>query len=322
MKMFDLQAHYRRTLLALTFLLTFVLLVAGCANLQAIRQFAQSSTEAETYKAIASDYAAVPEREKYYSLTKFHAAYDKEKKARGDQIKALIDIQKVIAEYMDALGELAADELVSYDKSIDSLTEGLKATKALDDAEIQAFGAITKLLARAMTDAYRQKKLNQVITEANAPLQTLISAQIRFVKIYIKVLDVEKGAIDSYYGGVIISAVQGNLLKSKGVDNSVLEKKMKALDSHYGDIIIGEINDPTQQGILILVRDNMQEKMDTISKKQETARHYIEVLKTIGEGHQKLFDGRYKLTSPELLADIKGYSKYITDMTNAIKALK
>jgi hypothetical protein len=319
---FDLQAHYRRTLLALASLLTFVLLVAGCANLQAIRQFAQSSTEAETYRAIANDYAEVQEREKYYSLTKLHAEYDKDKKVRKDQTKALLDIQKVIAEYMRALGELAADELVSYDKSISYLTEGLKATKSIDTAQIQAFDAITKLLARAMTDMYRQKKLNQVITEANAPLQTLVSAQIKFVEIYINVLDTEKKSIDRYYGKVIISAVKGNLLKFKGIDNSVIEKKMKALDRHYGDIIIGEINDPIQQGILILVRDNMQEKMDTISKKQEAAKHYIEILKTIGEGHQKLFDGRYKLKSPELLAVIKSYSKYITDMTNAIKALK
>ena len=82
------------------------------------------------------------------------------------------------------------------------------------------------------------------------------------------------------------------------------------------------INDPTKQGLLILVRDNMQEKIATISKKQETGRHYVEVLKTIGEGHQKLFDGRNKLSSPELLAAIKSYAKYINDIINTVKALK
>lgn len=65
----------------------------------------------------------------------------------------------------------------------------------------------------------------------------------------------------------------------------------------------------------------MQNKIDTISRKQKSAQNYIEVLKTIGEGDQKLFDGRYKLKSPELLAAIKDYAKYITDLVNAVKAL-
>ena len=320
--MLNLQTHHRRTLLPLACLLTFILLATGCANLQAIQQFAKSSTEAETYKAIVDDYAQVPERAKYYIFAKNQSVFDQQKKERSDQVKALMDMQTVIAEYMKALGELAADDLVSYDKSIDSLTAGLKETKALNDTELKAFGSISKLLAKAMADGYRQKKLNEVITEANEPLQTLILAQTKFVEIYIKDLDEEKKSIDRYYGEVIVSALQNNLQKSQDVDQNVLEKELKALDRHYGDIVIGEINDPNQKGILILVRDNMQQKMDTISKKQETARHYIDVLKTIGQGHQKLFDGRYKLTSPGLLAAVKAYAKYISDMTNAVKALK
>jgi hypothetical protein len=319
--MFELGIHPRRKLLHGLVLVTFFL-VAGCANLQAIRQFAQSSTDAETYKAIANDYAAVPEQEKYYSMAKFHAYWDQQKKQRGAQVKDLLAIQKVIAEYMKALGELAADDLVSYDKSIDSLAAGLKATKALDDTEIKAFGAITKLLARAAADGYRQKKLNEVITEANAPLQTLISAQIKFVNLYIKSIGAEKKSIDRYYGDVILAALHENLLKSKGPDRAVIATKIKALNNHYGDIIMQEIKDPTQQGILILIRDDMQQKLDAMAKKQENAQNYIGILKTIGDGHQKLFDERYNLKSPVLLATIKSYASQINDMMNAVKALK
>jgi hypothetical protein len=320
--MVTFRAHPRRTLVLWIVLLALVSLATGCADLQAIRQFAQSSTEAETYQAIANDYAAVPEREKYYSLTKFHASYDQQTKERNAQVQALLDIQRVITEYMKALGELAADELVSYDTSIDALAEQVKATKALDDAQIQALGGITKLLARAVTDRYRQKKLNQVITEANTPLQTLIAAQIKFVNIYIKTLDAEKLSIDRYYGDVILSALDENLRNAKDVDKAVIATKKKALDNHYGDIIMNEIKDPTQQGVLILIRDDMQHKSDTLSKKQESARDYIEILKTIGAGHQKLFEERNKLKSALLLATIKSYASQINDLMNAVKALK
>jgi hypothetical protein len=198
----------------------------------------------------------------------------------------------------------------------------VKATKALDDAQIQALGGITKLLARAVTDRYRQNKLNQVITEANTPLQTLIAAQIKFVNIYIKTLDAEKQSIDRYYGDVILSALDENLRNAKDVDKAVIATKKKALDNHYGDIIMNEIKDPTQQGVLILLRDDMQQKSVEISKKQESARDYIDILKTIGAGHQKLFEERNKLKSALLLATIKNYASQINDMMNAVKALK
>lgn len=322
--MLDLPPHQRRKLLPLAGWLTVAVVAAGCANLQAIRQFAQSSTDAETYKTIATDYTKISEREKYYSRTRVYEQYDQQEKRRRKQRKALLDIQKVIAEYMEVLGELAADEPVSYDKSIGSLVDSLQATKALDASEIQAFKAIGTLLGKAWMDAYRQKKLNEVITKANEPLQKLVLAETRFVECYINNLDAEKVSITRYYGKFIISAVQ-ETLKSEGWGHNVIKTQMKAYDQHYGDMVIDELNksiDPSRQGILILVREHMHDKLAAISRKQENARNYLKVLKEIGEAHQKLYDGRNKLTSPELLAEIKGYAKYINDAMNAAKNLK
>lgn len=196
----------RRFLLALVAQLICVLLLVGCANLQAIRQFAQSSTEAETYKTIVADFAEIPEREKYYSPTERHATFDVHKKKRSSEHEAFLNIQRVIAEYMKALAELADDELVSFDKSVDSLTEGLKGLNALNDSEIQAFGSITKLLTRAMTDGYRQRQLKFIITESNSHLQILISRQKELVLTYIDNLSAEKTSIGSYYGDTIVNS--------------------------------------------------------------------------------------------------------------------
>lgn len=66
----------------------------------------------------------------------------------------------------------------------------------------------------------------------------------------------------------------------------------------------------------------MQERLDAISKKQVSARNYIDILKTISKGHQKLFEGRDELRSAELLANIRGYSKYIIEMINNIRSLR
>lgn len=311
----------RRFLLALVSQLICVLLLVGCANLQAIRQFAQSSTNAETYKTIVADFAEIPDREKYYSPTEQHDAYDAKKKRRDSEHEALLNIQRVIAEYMKALEELADDELVSFDKSVDSLTEGMKGLGVLNDSELQAFSSITKLLTRAMTDGYRQRQLKLIITKSNHHFKILISCQMKLINIYINNLSAEKTSIDSYYGDVIVSSMHQKEIKSK---HSELKRdnKVKMSGRKYGDIIINEITNPYQVGILIIVRDNMNEKLDTISKKQANAKNYIDILKAISEGHQKLFDGRDDLKSSELLANIRGYSKYITEMINNIRSLR
>lgn len=311
----------RSFLLALVAQLICVLLLVGCANLQAIRQFAQSSTHAETYKTIVADFAEIPEREKYYSPTERHDAYDAKKKRRDSEQEALLNIQRVIAEYMKALEELADDELVSFDKSVDSLAEGLKGLNELNDSEIQAFSSITKLLTRAMTDGYRRRQLKLIITKSNDHLQVLISRQKELVLTYVSDLSAEKTSIDSYYGKAIMKSLHHKTINSKK-EKFELERRLEIPDTNYNDIILQEIKDPYKQSLLIILRDNMQERMDTISKKQVNAMTYVDVLNAIGEGHQKLFDGRDELRSAELLANIRGYSKYITAMINNIRSLR
>lgn len=311
----------RRFLLALVAQLICVLLLVGCANLQAIRQFAQSSTEAETYKTIVADFAEIPEREKYYRPTEQHDAYDANKKKRSAEQEALLSIQRVMAEYMKALAELADDELISFDKSVDSLTEGLKGLDVLNDSELLAFSSITKLLTRAMTDGYRQRQLKLIITKSNDHLKKLISRQEELILTYIDDLSAEKKSIDSYYGDAIVNSLQVIVVKSKK-EKLELERRSRLLKRNYGDIILQEIEDPYKQSILMILRDNMKDRLNFISKKQISARNYINVLETIRKGHQKLFDGRDELRSAELLANIRGYSKYITEMIINIRSLR
>ena len=77
-------------------------------------------------------------------------------------------------------------------------------------------------------EGYRQKKLHEIITDANVPLQDLIACQKVIIKEdYINSLKEEDIAIDTYYGDIITNLVR----KDYFIDKINIQ-------DYYGDIII------------------------------------------------------------------------------------
>ncbi|MFA5924575.1 MAG: hypothetical protein WC856_25355 [Methylococcaceae bacterium] len=264
-----------------------LLLLSACADLKGIRQFSETSADSAGYTALSIDYVKSIERQKIFQDQSRHADLDKIIKTRKEQQDALLGLHRGVQEYMTAIGALAADELVSYDNALDSFSKNVKSAKLphLDDKSVDAFSALTKLIAKAATDAYRQKQLNLIIGESNTDFQVLIASMSDIVGLdYVSSLEDEEAAVDKFYQKIIVIA-----------DNA-----------------------PPQQASIQLLKEIWQAKKDSIQAKKQSCILYAKSLKKIGEGHQLLYQNREKLTAKQFLDTLYGYRKEIEALNKEI----
>ncbi|HRQ07327.1 MAG TPA: hypothetical protein PK000_04245 [Candidatus Saccharibacteria bacterium] len=266
-----------------------LLLLSACADLKGIRQFSEVSADTASYTALSIDHVKSFERQKRFQDQSRHADLDRKIKDRKQQQDALLGLHRGVQEYMTAIGALAADELVSYDSALDSFSKNLKSAKMphLNDKSVDAFSALIKLIAKAASDAYRQKQLNLIIGDSNTDFQTLISSMSDIVGLYyISSLEDEEAAVDKFYQKIIVIA-----------DNAP----------------------PPQQASIQLLKESWQAKKDAIAVKKQSCALYAKSLKKIGEGHQLLYQNREKLTAKQFLDTLYGYRKEVEALNKEIQ---
>ena len=271
---------------ALSIFGAILLLLSGCADLKGIRQFSEISADSAGYTALSIDYVKTLERKKRFQEPSHYPELDEVIKRRKEQQPALLGLHKGVQEYMTAIGALAADELVSYNNALDSFSNNIKSAKIIDDKGVDAFSALTKLIAKAATDAYRQDKLNQIIGESNADFQILITSMSKIVgEDYVASLKNEADAVDQFYQEIIVIAE----------------------------------NAPPQQASIELLKESQQVKKDAIEAKKQSCLAYAKLLKNIGKGHELLFQNREQLTAQQFLNTLQGYSNEIKALNKAIQ---
>jgi hypothetical protein len=260
------------------------LIANGCANLTAIREFANTSSDAAQYSQLVVAYVDTPSRMKRYEPESQLATLDRQVTERKTQQERLLLRQKLIQEYMDALGQLAGDELTIYDKELDALGKAAKTANFLEPGEATAFAAVSKVLVLAVTDRWRQGKLVTLIEETDGPFQVVVGALVKVVEQEFAADTAnEREALNKYY----------TALERQGRDAAGL-----AALAEWREVREGQI------------------------KGHEVAiRNYAVVLKTIAVGHHKLYESRHRLSRPEVQAEIHQYTKRLKEAFNALAAL-
>ena len=260
------------------------LIASGCANLTAIREFASTSSDAAQYSQLVVAYVDTPSRMKRYEPESQRATLDRQVAERKAQQERLLLRQKLIQEYMDALGQLAGDELTVYDKELDALGNAAKTAKFVDQGEATAFAAVAKILVLAVTDRWRQGKLVTLIEETDGPFQVVVGALVKVVEQeFASDIANEREALNKYYTG----------LERQGRDAAGLAALAEWRELREGQIKGHEI----------------------------AIRNYTVVLKTIGVGHHKLYEFRHQLSKAEVQAEIHQYTKRLKEAFNALAAL-
>jgi hypothetical protein len=261
-----------------------VLAASGCTSLGAVRDFASTSSDAVQYSHLVNAYAATPTRLKRYEPPSQWPELDRQATEREAQRERLLLRQKLIQEYMDALGQLAADDLVSYDNQLDALGAAVKDAKFADQSEAAAFSAVSKLLVGAVTDRWRRGKVVSLIEQTEAPFQVVMGAMVTLVeKDFGSDVANERVAVDKYY----------STLRREGKDPAGL-----AALAEWREMREGQLRD-----------------------RESAIGSYTTVLKTIAAGHHKLYESRHELSKPEIKAEIHTYTMRLKEASTAIARL-
>lgn len=266
-----------------------LLLQSACVNLKPIRQFADSAVDAASYTAITSYYVEGVEHQKNYTPVARQSDLDQDSLTRQKQEAGLLALHRGIEAYMTAIGSLASDEVISYDKSLDRLGKELQDANFASPSQVEAYKGLASFVAKAATDLYRQAKLKQLIGEANAPFQDVVGSLKKIVgRGYVQSLDNETSALNAYYQDIILASDRAT---------------------------------NAQPALTELVNETWRTKKTELAARRKACLAYAETLDQIAKGHQSLYDHRDKIDAKETLDTILTYAKELNDLRAKIKQL-
>ncbi|MGO1080246.1 hypothetical protein [Inquilinus sp. CA228] len=249
-------------------------ILVGCADLSAIREFADSSIATAQYTGLVEDYVNEPLREERYQPVRYHPTLEAMATARKQEEAALLARLAIVESYMKALGNLSADETPSFDAELDALQGKIVKAKFVDEAEASSAAVVVKLVLRAAADGWRQAELKEFIEEGNEPFQTIVNGLRDIVSDGFSIASLnERQAAETYYGTL---------------QKSTADPAAKAAVGEWGVYRVAEID-----------------------ARAASIKSYAAVLERISDGHQKLYDHRDDFPNPDLLRQMKEYSEYI-----------
>lgn len=298
---------------SLLFLIPVTLILNSCGaispDLKAAQQLAQLQDQAKTvFPSIANDVYSSCLRTAELTLlsppTRIQPQIDKNRQearkvCQGNPqaaSNALNDANRTILDYLEALGKLAADDLINFDKELDGLSSSLQNLPRLEAAEkkeaVDGGTAIAKFLFKAATDAYRREQLRLAVTTVDAFLQTLVTALNK--------------AVSQHY------------------INGVLENEQIAVDSYYRNYLERVLTDPLGESVSSQVetetnKDNEWRSANrAIAAKKTLATSYLDLLLKIAEDHHELYKMYVKGEEPspaKVKQMIDKYSKELKSIT-------
>jgi len=265
-------------------LILFPLLGTGCADLSAIQEFASISARSAEYTGLVDQYVGSPARQKRFQPPDQQEQLDQTTRLRAAQRERLLLRLRVVAEYMNALGQLAADDVVDFDKGIGELKEAVVENKFAGEKDAGAFSSVSNVLVRVCTDGWRKKELKNLIAESNGPFQEIVGAlQIIVQQDFPRDIANEEEAMTKYYQTLIHSSSD-------------------------------------RAGIAALAEWE-ETRMAEAAARARSDSCYSQVLSKISSGHQQLFEKRDDLGSQELVRQLTQYASELRNLFNSIKSL-
>lgn len=289
---------------AFSMFIPLMLLLGGCGSrmdLQAASNLAKLGNQANTaFEKIASDlYYSCLRQARYIPLKSSNQAginkqrEDAEKQCENEPKQASIalnDANLAVVEYLEALGNLAANDLTNYNSELDSLGDSLKQLQ-LNADEIDAGTAISKFLFRIATERYRRNQLKNTVVNTDSYLTTYIGGLSGAINSgYTNgTLSTEKLSVDNYYRTYIGNIINSNSASTvEGIDTALRNTAVTNLDSQW------------------------QVAKETILQKQQLAQGYVGILKQIATDHNKIksmyVEGKTPSTS-QINTMVKSYVK-------------
>ena len=282
----------------------------GCVSLKEIRAFAATAAAVgDGFPALARDFhQSCLSQQRYivaqkqdFRLDKFADLSDpaNELMAPGlkicqqfaDEQARLIAANATLVNYMRTMGDLSADELTSFDKSIGSFGTALADAGLLQKTEASAVAKVAAYLARIASEGYRRKQLRTVIVDNNEDIKVISAGLARIVgRNYVLQLENERVAMQGYY------------------------RKMAAETSRFNRAVVKQVGgdaDTYDPVPLDALKSTFETRNAAIAAKIAGAKSYAGVVTEVAAGHQALRDSVDRLDARATLQTALSEAKTI-----------
>ncbi len=305
-------------------LIALITLNSSCVELEAIRKFAENSAVvSQKFPDLSSDYYASCVREYRYLFTgivKFKprlmqeidelssvenlAGYETaipldndgysivyyENRCRKWKTthKAALLLNKALVDYMIALGELAADDLTSYDKNLDALSASMTETEVFKEKHIKAGRGLAGFILNASTNFWRRKKLKSAIESRDEDVSILAEVLRKYIaRNYVLQLKLEERRMNKLYIDTI-----------------------KDYQNNSADI---------NQLTILTIKSEWNERQKLLKDKMDSAEAYGKIMMNVIGGHHKLYEFRESLKSKEVRQITLQYAKNIESLIGTFR---
>ncbi|RJX33620.1 MAG: hypothetical protein C4531_05220 [Desulfurivibrio sp.] len=254
------------------------LVLAGCANLQEIRDYADASAEFSAYTELTTRFRDTYQREQpYLSGEAERLARDNDQKRQAAYADLLVIHQRVTL-YMQTLARLAGDDAFDLSPQIDSLSAGIKAHPELgiDAQQVDAAANLSQVISRWLTASYQQRAVRSMITEGDPHLQKMLVAMLTLIRYYRQTSENEKNTVLGFFAVEIPFA------------------------------------DPSQDRLLLaLARAQLQTRSAEYNELQRQYDAAEQGIRSMAEGHRQLLANLDRLSSAEARAMISKFAQDI-----------
>lgn len=264
-------AHPRRFLI---FLILALLGLSSCVDFGAVKDYAALSKQASAgYSGIVQDMYQSCLRSAEFDPPPNGETPEKHCVEWKEVQPGLLHAESTLQDYLVALGKLAGNETISYDKPLDSLKKEVEGCKrsgkaVFDSKQVDAVTGLAGFLLKAATDSYRRRELERAFAAQNENVRTVTAALKEIVAHdYEERLANEEIAIDAF---------------------------RVRLQRATNEVLAGEIG-----------RREAQARSTEIAKKKEAAESYVKTLDLIAKGHEQLYQHKKDLGSKELAKLLK-----------------
>lgn len=262
------------------------LALGACTNLTAVRDFADSSRDIAQYDVLVADYVAFPARQKRYQPEGQHATLEQLARARAAQKDGLVALQAALAEYMDALGDLADDARATYDGQLDPLGKAAASAQFVAPTQAAAVSGIAGLLVQASLGGWRRSQVSTLIAEGNGPVQT-ICANLKQL--------------------------------AEGAFRGDIQRERDTVRLFFRDA--ESETQPRERAVRIVLEDLRDRRFAELDAKLAVADSYAKAVERIAAGHQRLYDARGDIDRDELISALKRNAKELRALGAQLRPL-
>lgn len=265
-------------------LLIITNMLTGCVSMEAIQDYSSQSHETiQSTNLLAKDFYTSCTRTNNYKPYKLISECQVEK----DASTSIIKVASTLDAYSLALGSISSDELIDYSADTAKLTTEIKSLKGADkkqlieDQKIDSIEKLANIIAKAATDAYRQKETVKLIKSSNKTVGEVSNTLAEL--------------IDEHYTEAIkleISAWEKSYQKIE-----VTERSKKPLEwEKYSE--------------------SQWKKRSNLELKLSSAKSLSKSIRSIGTTHDKLYKDAENITGEEVQASVRAF---INEAKPAIK---